>query len=125
MWLSRLSLPAGSLSLRFISLCLIFCGETAPHGFRQRTRESTPYSLIRDPDIVWTPGSTTRPTCSVEANRRSETTTRRHIPTAREMDEFFADAKEVQQRRFVEKYNFDPVNDKLLPGCYEWEKLEP
>ncbi|KAK4266488.1 hypothetical protein QN277_027399 [Acacia crassicarpa] len=93
-------------------------------GRERSTRESTPCSLIRDPDIVRTPGSTTRPTCSAEANRRSETTTRRHIPTAHEMDEFFADAEEAQQRRFVEKYNFDPVNDKPLPGRYEWEKLE-
>ncbi|XP_054804827.1 cyclin-dependent kinase inhibitor 4-like [Prosopis cineraria] len=94
-------------------------------GRERSTRESTPCSLIRDPDTVGTPGSTTRPTCSTEANRRSETTTRRHIPTAREMDEFFADAEEAQQRRFVEKYNFDPVNDKPLPGRYEWEKLKP
>ncbi|XP_028759818.1 cyclin-dependent kinase inhibitor 4 isoform X2 [Neltuma alba] len=94
-------------------------------GRERSTRESTPCSLIRDPDICRTPGSTTRPTCSTEVNRRSETMTRRHIPTAREMDEFFADAEEAQKRRFVEKYNFDPVNDKPLPGRYEWEKLEP
>lgn len=68
------------------------------------TRESTPCSLIRDPDSVRTPGSTTKPTCSTETNRRMQNTTRRHIPTAQEMDEFFAAAEEEQQRQFIEKY---------------------
>ncbi|KAL9318013.1 hypothetical protein ACSQ67_014530 [Phaseolus vulgaris] len=89
------------------------------------TRESTPCSLIRDPDTVRTPGSTTRPTCSTETNRRTEHAARRQIPTSREMDEFFAEVEEAQQRKFIEKYNFDPVNEKPLPGRYEWEKLKP
>ncbi|KAK7814401.1 cyclin-dependent kinase inhibitor 3 [Quercus suber] len=89
------------------------------------TRESTPCSLIRDPDNIRTPGSTTRPTCSTETNRRTQNATQRHIPTSREIDEFFAGAEEEQQRQFVEKYNFDPVSDKPLPGRYEWEKLDP
>ncbi|XP_030922763.1 cyclin-dependent kinase inhibitor 4-like [Quercus lobata] len=89
------------------------------------TRESTPCSLIRDPDNIRTPGSTTRPTCSTETNRRTQNATQRHIPTSHEIDEFFAGAEEEQQRQFVEKYNFDPVSDKPLPGRYEWEKLDP
>ncbi|KAI4317345.1 hypothetical protein L6164_025219 [Bauhinia variegata] len=94
-------------------------------GRERSTRETTPCSLIRDPDTVRTPGSSTRPTCSTEASRRTENSARRHIPTAREMDEFFAGAEEAQKRQFIEKYNFDPVNDKPLPGRYEWEKLQP
>ncbi|XP_061337529.1 cyclin-dependent kinase inhibitor 4-like isoform X2 [Gastrolobium bilobum] len=93
-------------------------------GRERSTRESTPCSLIRDPDTIRTPGSTTRPTCSTEAYRRTEHATRRQIPTAREMDEFFAGVEEAQQRQFIEKYNFDPVNEKPLPGRYEWEKLK-
>jgi len=68
------------------------------------TRESTPCSLIRDPDTIRTPGSTTRPTCSTDANRRTEHAARRQIPTSREMDEFFAEVEEAQQRKFIEKY---------------------
>ncbi|KAL1294844.1 cyclin-dependent kinase inhibitor 5 isoform X1 [Arachis ipaensis] len=90
----------------------------------RNTRESTPCSLIRDPDIIRTPGSTTRPTCSTEAFRRADNAARRQIPTAHEMDEFFAEIEQAQQRQFMEKYNFDPVNEKPLPGRYEWEKLE-
>ncbi|XP_027366478.1 cyclin-dependent kinase inhibitor 4 isoform X2 [Abrus precatorius] len=93
-------------------------------GRERSTRESTPCSLIRDPDIVRTPGSTTRPTCSAEAQRRTEHAARRLIPTAHEMDEFFAEIEATQQRQFIEKYNFDPVNEKPLPGRYEWEKLK-
>lgn len=85
-----------TIVLIYIHITFIICNRS--------TRESTPCSLIRDPDSVRTPGSTTRPTCPTETNRRTENTTRRHIPTAREMDEFFAGAEEAQQRKFVEKY---------------------
>ncbi|KAG6574867.1 Cyclin-dependent kinase inhibitor 3, partial [Cucurbita argyrosperma subsp. sororia] len=95
-------------------------------GRERSTRESTPSSLIRNPDIIRTPSSTTRPTSSmIETNRRNLYSSNRHIPTASEMDEFFALAEEKQQRHFIEKYNFDPVNDTPLPGRYEWEKLQP
>ncbi|KDP39379.1 hypothetical protein JCGZ_01136 [Jatropha curcas] len=94
-------------------------------GRERSTRESTPCSLIRDPETIRTPGSTTRPTSSTETHRRIQNSAHRHIPTSLEMDEFFARAEEEQQRQFIEKYNFDPVNDKPLPGRYEWEKLDP
>ncbi|PSR84753.1 Cyclin-dependent kinase [Actinidia chinensis var. chinensis] len=92
-------------------------------GRERSTRESTPCSLIRDPESIRTPGSTTRPTSTIEANGRLPMP--RHIPTAREMDDFFTVAEEQQQKQFVEKYNFDLVNDKPLPGRYEWTKLDP
>ncbi|XP_004296651.1 PREDICTED: cyclin-dependent kinase inhibitor 5-like [Fragaria vesca subsp. vesca] len=94
-------------------------------GRERTTRESTPCSLIRDPDTIRTPGSTTRPTNSADTNRRIQNSSQRHIPTAHDMDEFFAGAEEEQQKQFIDKYNFDPVNDKPLPGRYEWEKLDP
>ncbi|KAA8527936.1 hypothetical protein F0562_035195 [Nyssa sinensis] len=94
-------------------------------GRERSTRETTPCSLIRDPDAISTPGSTTRPTCLTETNRRLQNSMRRHIPTAHEMDEFFAGAEEQQQKQFIEKYNFDPVNDEPLPGRYTWVKLDP
>ncbi|KAL6976357.1 hypothetical protein U1Q18_025144 [Sarracenia purpurea var. burkii] len=94
-------------------------------GRERGTRESTPCSLIRDPESIRTPGSTTRPTCSTEANRRVQNSIPRHIPTTHEMDDFFAGAEEKQQRQFIDKYNFDPVNDEPLPGRYDWLKLNP
>lgn len=94
-------------------------------GRERSARESTPCSLIRDPEVVRTPSSTTRPTTLTETNRRIHNTDGRNIPTTHEMDEFFAGAEEEQQRNFIEKYNFDPVNDKPLPGRFEWQKLDP
>ncbi|KAE8728063.1 Cyclin-dependent kinase inhibitor 5 [Hibiscus syriacus] len=89
------------------------------------TRESTPCSLIRDPESIRTPVSTTRLISSSETNQRVQNSTRRHIPTSNEMDEFFSPAEIAQQRQFIEKYNFDPVKDKPLPGRYQWEKVDP
>ncbi|XP_030442886.2 cyclin-dependent kinase inhibitor 5-like isoform X2 [Syzygium oleosum] len=94
-------------------------------GRERSTRESTPCSLIRDPEVVRTPSSTTRPTTLTETNRRIHNVDGRHIPTTHEMNEFFAGAEEEQQRNFIEKYNFDPVSDKPLPGRFEWQKLDP
>ncbi|KAJ4722971.1 Cyclin-dependent kinase inhibitor [Melia azedarach] len=92
-------------------------------GRERSTRESTPCSLIRDPETIRTPGSSNRPTSSME-NRRARSSASRHIPTAHEMDQFFADAEEEQRRQFIEKYNYDPVNDKPLPGHFEWKKVD-
>ncbi|XP_073222932.1 cyclin-dependent kinase inhibitor 4-like isoform X1 [Cicer arietinum] len=89
------------------------------------TRESTPCNLIMKPDAVRTPSSTTKRTLSTEAYRRTEHATRTVIPSTREFDEFFAKSEEAQRRQFMEKYNFDPVTEKPLPGRYEWEKLTP
>ncbi|MBA0740479.1 hypothetical protein Gogos_013678, partial [Gossypium gossypioides] len=89
------------------------------------TRESTPCSLIRDSESIRTPGSATRPTNSADTNQRVQNSTRRHTPTSHEMDEFFSLTEEDQQRQFIEKYNFDPVKDKPLPGRYQWEKMDP
>ncbi|KAJ4968638.1 hypothetical protein NE237_015339 [Protea cynaroides] len=94
-------------------------------GRERSTRETTPCSLIRDSDTIGTPGSTTRPTNSTATNRRVQNAMRRNIPTSREMEEFFSGAEQKQQRRFTEKYNFDPVNDRPLPGRYEWIRVEP
>ncbi|KAK4742961.1 hypothetical protein SAY87_000962 [Trapa incisa] len=107
------------------SKCDASFGENIPEfeGRDRGTRESTPCSLVRDPDVITTPGSSTRP--SVAANRRASEIEHRHFPTSQEMDEFFSNAEEQQQRSFIKKYNYDPVNDKPLPGRYEWKKLEP
>lgn len=45
------------------------------------------------------------------------------IPTPHEMEEFFASAEHQQQRSFMDKYNYDIVNDKPLDGRYEWVEL--
>ncbi|TMW89964.1 hypothetical protein EJD97_016391 [Solanum chilense] len=92
-------------------------------GRKRTTRESTPCSLIRDSDNIQTPGSSTRRTNANEANGRVPNSIQPTIPTDLELEEFFTRAEKEQQRKFIEKYNFDPVNEKPLPGRYEWVKV--
>nr|TKS12044.1 hypothetical protein D5086_0000066300 [Populus alba] len=87
--------------------------------FERCTRESTPCSLIRDSETIANPGSTTRQRSSTAGSQRL-LNTQRNIPTTCEMDEFFAGVEQQQQRLFIEKYNFDIVNDLPLSGRYEW-----
>ncbi|CAH1452948.1 unnamed protein product [Lactuca virosa] len=89
-------------------------------GRGRSTRETTPCSLIRNPDIIRTPGSSTKP----NRKNRVQNTTARPIPSTTEMDEFFTEPEKHQQRVFMEKYNFDPVNEKPLNGRYEWLKVD-
>ncbi|KAH0457183.1 hypothetical protein IEQ34_015090 [Dendrobium chrysotoxum] len=87
-------------------------------------RETTPCSLIRNSETLSTPGSTTRPTVTAVFNCRVHNATHQNIPSTHEMEEFFAGSERLQQRTFMEKYNFDPVNDCPIPGRYEWVKLD-
>lgn len=88
---------------------------------RERTtRESTPCSLIRESNTLSTPGSSTRPTNLSAGNRGILNSVQRMMPTAQEIEVFFACAEQQQQRLFTEKYNFDVVSDLPLQGRYEW-----
>ncbi|ONK57341.1 uncharacterized protein A4U43_C10F19080 [Asparagus officinalis] len=87
-------------------------------------RETTPCSLIRDPDSIPTPGSTTKKSNKSSNRRRTHNSIHQNIPNTHEMEEFFACAERFQQTIFTEKYNYDPVNDCPLPGRYEWVKVE-
>ncbi|KAI4378053.1 hypothetical protein MLD38_015593 [Melastoma candidum] len=103
------------------------CGENGLElrGRERSTRETTPCSLHNDPDGARTPGSTTKPSNLTQTNRRLRSADRQNVPSTNEMDNFFAGAEEEQQKTFIDKYNFDPVNEKPLPGRFEWEKLNP
>ncbi|KAI7748266.1 hypothetical protein M8C21_000380 [Ambrosia artemisiifolia] len=85
------------------------------------TRESTPCSFIRDSNDAITPGSSTRPTDRHASNRIAQ----RMMPSAQEIEGFFALHAQEQQRLFSEKYNFDVVNEKPLKGRYEWVRVRP
>ncbi|NP_001183727.1 cyclin dependent kinase inhibitor [Zea mays] len=92
------------------------------------TRETTPCSLIRNPEMISTPGSTTKSKTSSNSTtsrrRTEETPSCRFIPSSLEMEEFFSAAEQQEQHSFREKYNFCPVNDCPLPGRYEWARLD-
>ncbi|XP_061367048.1 cyclin-dependent kinase inhibitor 4-like [Gastrolobium bilobum] len=85
-------------------------------GRDRSTRESTPCSLIRDSNAIHTPGSTTRQRTHQIIHQHMQ----RNIPTAYEVEEFFSYAEKQQRTIFMDKYNFDIVNEVPLPGRYEW-----
>lgn len=66
-------------------------------------RETTPCSLIRDSETIDTPGSMTRPTNSSATNQRRHAFCH-NIPTAQDMEEFFANTEQLQQQNFQEQY---------------------
>lgn len=88
----------------------------------RNTRESTPCSLIRDVDAA-TPGSSTRRSTVNAVNQTNRSAFLENIPSASEIEEFFAKSEQQQQHRFIEKYNFDVINDVPLPGRYEWVRV--
>ncbi|KAK9055655.1 hypothetical protein SSX86_026740 [Deinandra increscens subsp. villosa] len=69
-------------------------------GRERGTRESTPCSFIRDSNDNIAPGSITRPTNQHASNRNMQ----RIMPSAQEIEEFFALHAQEQQRLFSEKY---------------------
>ncbi|KAJ8467795.1 hypothetical protein OPV22_030347 [Ensete ventricosum] len=125
--------PLGSVSTRRCSVAAAETPADAEVSFGENileadaldrySRETTPCSLIRDPEAIQTPGSTNRPTKSMATSLRPQSVCH-NIPTAQEMEEFFAGAEKLQQQIFIERYNFDPVNDCPLPGRYEWVKVD-
>lgn len=126
-------------SLSFVMLIIIL-------SYRS-TRESTPCSFIRDSNDSITPGSSTRRTIVSNSFQRI-------MPSAQEIEEFFARHAQEQQRLFSDKYtylnhnfthkhltlltkgeilirdnecryNFDITNEKPLQGRYEWVRVQP
>ncbi|XP_009141269.1 cyclin-dependent kinase inhibitor 4 [Brassica rapa] len=98
-------------------------------GSERTTRESTPCSLMRKPESITSPGSSPKLNTGVsdDSNDQREESlsgSRCHLPTTPEMDEFFSCAEEEQQKQFIDKYNFDPVNEQPLPGRFEWKKID-
>ncbi|GER42194.1 cyclin dependent kinase inhibitor family protein [Striga asiatica] len=48
-----------------------------------------------------------------------------YSPPPAELEEFFAAAEKHDQKRFLEKYNYDIVRDVPLEGKYQWVRLHP
>lgn len=86
-------------------------------------RETTPCSLVSDSEAV-TPGFTIQPIKCCAKEQQQVSAAASYVPSALEMEALFAGPEELQQRSFLEKYNFDVVKDQPLPGRYEWVKLD-
>ncbi|KAG6582467.1 Cyclin-dependent kinase inhibitor 4, partial [Cucurbita argyrosperma subsp. sororia] len=88
------------------------------------SRESTPCSLIQKPESIRTPSSSTKASSTTDYRIRLQNSSATDVPTTREVDDFFNYVEGEQQRKFIEKYNFDPNTGKPLPGRYQWEKMD-
>lgn len=90
-------------------------------------RETTPSSNSSGNTETWgTLGFTT--SCSVHPGENGmipRTMRLSDAPTLDELEDFFAAAEAREQKRFTERYNYDPVSDLPLSGRYEWERLLP
>ncbi|KAF8088806.1 hypothetical protein N665_0529s0011 [Sinapis alba] len=87
------------------------------------TRESTPCTLKTEAEINTSLVSSTKLNDD-NVNQIEESLSGSYRPTTPDMDRFFSGAEEEQQRKFIDKYNFDPVNEQPLPGRFEWEKVD-
>ncbi|KAK6946131.1 Cyclin-dependent kinase inhibitor domain [Dillenia turbinata] len=46
-------------------------------------------------------------------------------PSTAEIEELFAEAEKLEQKRFMDKYNYDIVKDVPLQGRFQWVRLKP
>ncbi|GER56650.1 cyclin dependent kinase inhibitor family protein [Striga asiatica] len=89
-------------------------------------REATPTSdFYGDSDQV-----SLHPIFTVEGKKSTPpVNSRRKIvklsPSPSDLEEFFAAAEKYDQKRFVEKYNYDIIRDVPLEGKYQWVRLHP
>ncbi|XP_010487841.1 PREDICTED: cyclin-dependent kinase inhibitor 6 [Camelina sativa] len=69
--------------------------------------------------------TTTEMESEVKGERRKQPEVSK-TPTAAEIEGFFSELEneaEDKKKRFIEKYNFDIVNDEPLQGRYKWDRL--
>ncbi|CAH8386698.1 unnamed protein product [Eruca vesicaria subsp. sativa] len=74
------------------------------------------------------PGSETTEMESSSATERDDRKTSPEVsksPTPEAIEEFLSELESKDQKRFIEKYNFDIVNDKPLQGRYKWDRFMP
>ncbi|XP_073060481.1 cyclin-dependent kinase inhibitor 1-like [Primulina eburnea] len=93
-------------------------GDSLDCGVRER-RETSP--LIEVQAESGELESTARP---LESNFRRPFTAEK-MPSEDELEEFFAAAEKNQQKKFIDKYNFDIAKDEPLEGRYEWVDIQP
>ncbi|XP_009143943.1 cyclin-dependent kinase inhibitor 4 isoform X1 [Brassica rapa] len=99
---------------------------SSSESLNRSTSESTPCTLNREAEINTSLGSSKKLNNGISDNsdQIEENLSGSHRPTTPDMDRFFSGAEEEQQKQFIDKYNFDPVNEQPLPGRFEWEKVD-
>ncbi|XP_011088281.1 cyclin-dependent kinase inhibitor 7 isoform X2 [Sesamum indicum] len=90
-------------------------------------REATPTSeLYGDSEqMLMHSKATSKRKSSTPPRRKIPASLAENMPSAAELEEFFAAAEKYEQKRFTEKYNYDIVKDVPLEGKYQWVRLQP
>ncbi|KAK9060361.1 hypothetical protein SSX86_021065 [Deinandra increscens subsp. villosa] len=88
-------------------------------GFRESSLSS---EICSDSDKMESSSTTKN---KAVTSRRQPPATAAQIPTAAEIDEFFNVAQKEEHKRFIDKYNFDILNDVPIDGRYQWVRLKP
>ncbi|KAG6406563.1 hypothetical protein SASPL_134167 [Salvia splendens] len=105
-----------------------FVTENSASTGRVFSREATPTSeLCGDSEHVslqLSPPPTSRKK-STNLRRKTPNSAADSMPSAAELEAFFAAAEKYEQKRFSEKYNYDIVKDVPLEGKYHWVRLLP
>ncbi|XP_075520185.1 cyclin-dependent kinase inhibitor 3-like isoform X2 [Primulina tabacum] len=97
-----------------------FGGNNLDTEANRSTKQITPSNSTRG---AGTPCSSTRKAHSrIPSQRLPLNAVFVNMPALHELEDFFAIEEQAMQRHFIEKYNFDCVNDSPLPGRYEWVK---
>ncbi|KAI5075143.1 hypothetical protein GOP47_0009219 [Adiantum capillus-veneris] len=81
-------------------------------------REGSPRSHERDRNTVPFDADTT-----LLPEHQQTPPTATQSPFNMEIEDFFLQAEQQEQRRFIDRYNFDPQSDRPLPGRYDWVAL--
>eukprot|EP00250_Pteridium_aquilinum_P031280 c43350_g1_i1 orf=346-1362(-) len=102
----------------------MIAGPSNKDRHRRRTRESTPDSYAWSMEA---PGSTSRTRRAGRSQGRSLSAPpfnrANEAPSTSEIEAFFQGAEQQERRRFIERYNFDPVSERPLRGRYEWTSM--
>ncbi|XP_047977141.1 cyclin-dependent kinase inhibitor 7-like isoform X1 [Salvia hispanica] len=101
-----------------------FVTEISASTGRVFSREATPTSeLCGDSEHVSPPPTSRKK--STNLRRKTPNSAADSMPSAAELEAFFAAAEKYEQKRFSEKYNYDIVKDVPLEGKYQWVRLLP
>ncbi|XP_071717189.1 cyclin-dependent kinase inhibitor 7-like [Rutidosis leptorrhynchoides] len=94
-------------------------------GFSKETSASSEIICLDSSEMESSSTLKKKPKAKSAAVSCHKSVTVSNCPTDAEINEFFAIAEKKEQKRFMDKYNYDIVNDVEMEGRYQWVRLKP
>lgn len=88
---------------------------------RSQKRECTLDNLTHNVEVAGSISKTGEPS-QMKSSSAPPHSRSNEAPFSTEIEAFFASAEQKERRRFIDKYNFDPLTEKPLKGRYVWLK---